>query len=346
LDAELPFAFESSPEPGAAPPPRDPAWTGLQIVIVILFTILAMLVVSIAAFLIWALAWRAAGSGIYPHRTYVMVALSLVGEAGGFAAGIAFFAFLLANVPGARFWQAIHWRRLKASTVGSLILSGAGLVIAVQLLSHVLPMPNQVPMDRLFTPRTAWLLVIYGVGLAPFFEEFFFRGLIYPSLRNTFASGFNAEEQHPWKMLVRLFGGLGLAGLGGWTLLMHAVAPARLSLGLMTVGAALLAALLVPAVYLGAAGWVAHRLAAWRQPELLAVLATGMLFGLMHGAQLGWSWAAVLLLALVGIFLTWVRAKTGSLMASWLVHCAYNGTLFLMTYFATQGFRHFGPGLN
>ncbi len=352
MDAELPFAFEPNPEPGAAPPappaPRDPAWTGLQTVIVILFTIVAILLVSVAAFLMWALAWRAEGTGIYPHRMFVLVAISLIGQVGGFAAGVGFFAFLLAGIPGTRFWQAVHWRRLPAAKIASLLLGGMGLMVSVQLLGHVLPVPNQVPMDRLFTPRTAWLLVVYGVGMAPFFEEFFFRGMIYPSLLATFDLGFNAEEQRAWRPLIRGLAGIGLLGAGLWLwrdlLLGPYAGGGRIELGVVTL--ALLAALAMPGIYLGAAGWVANRLAAWRRPELLAILVTGFFFGMMHAAQLGWSWAAVLLLVVVGVILTWVRASSGSVMASWLVHTAYNGTLFLVTYFATQGFRHFGPGVN
>ncbi|MGH9480630.1 MAG: CPBP family glutamic-type intramembrane protease, partial [Terriglobales bacterium] len=93
-------------------------------------------------------------------------------------------------------------------------------------------------------------------------------------------------------------------------------------------------------------GWGINLLARWRRPELLAILVTGLCFGLLHAAQLGWAWAAVLILVLVGIVLTAVRAVTGSLMASWLFHAAYNGTLFGVQYVVTQGFRHFPPGLH
>lgn len=346
MDAEFPFAQEPSPEPGAAPPPREPAWTGLEAVYTVLFAVVAMAIIWVTELLAFGIANRLVTGRQVPHPMFVAVAISLIGEAAGMAAGIGFFAYLLSNIPGTRFWRAIHWRRLPAGKVTTLLLSGAALMIGVQLLSHVLPMPSQVPMDRLFTPQTVWLLVIYGVGMAPFFEEFFFRGLIYPSFRSTFDLGFGAEEQRAWRPLVRLAGAAGLVASGLWLWRQRIIAPAYgIHAGWALGAAAGLAAVILPGVYLSAAGGLANRLAQWRQPELLAVLLTGALFGLMHGAQLGWSWAAVLLLTLVGVFLTWVRAKTDSVMASWLVHSAYNGTLFLVTYFATQGFRHFGPGL-
>jgi CAAX protease family protein len=69
------------------------------------------------------------------------------------------------------------------------------------------------------------------------------------------------------------------------------------------------------------------------------ILLTGAAFGIIHGAQLGYSWA-VLIIFLVGIALTAVRAVTKSVAASFLVHVGYNGTLSLLMYVVTGGFRH------
>jgi membrane protease YdiL (CAAX protease family) len=52
---------------------------------------------------------------------------------------------------------------------------------------------------------------------------------------------------------------------------------------------------------------------------------TGMLFGFMHAAQLGFALGQVALLILVGVVLTWVRARAGTVTASFFVHLGYNG---------------------
>jgi membrane protease YdiL (CAAX protease family) len=52
---------------------------------------------------------------------------------------------------------------------------------------------------------------------------------------------------------------------------------------------------------------------------------TGTLFGLMHAAQLWGGWGQIGLLILVGVVLTWVRARTGTVAASYFVHLGYNG---------------------
>lgn len=55
------------------------------------------------------------------------------------------------------------------------------------------------------------------------------------------------------------------------------------------------------------------------------VAVTGILFGLMHAAQLWGGWGQIALLILVGVVLTWVRARTGTVAASYFVHLGYNG---------------------
>jgi membrane protease YdiL (CAAX protease family) len=55
------------------------------------------------------------------------------------------------------------------------------------------------------------------------------------------------------------------------------------------------------------------------------VAITGTLFGLMHAAQLWGGWGQIALLILVGVALTWVRARTGTVAASYFVHLGYNG---------------------
>jgi len=70
------------------------------------------------------------------------------------------------------------------------------------------------------------------------------------------------------------------------------------------------------------------------------ILLTALPFGLVHFIQYGNSWGAVLIIFLVGVVLTTVRAKTKSVASSFLAHAGYNGTLMVLTALATDGFRH------
>jgi CAAX protease family protein len=72
---------------------------------------------------------------------------------------------------------------------------------------------------------------------------------------------------------------------------------------------------------------------------------TALPFAFMHGGQLAFSWAPLLMLFIVGTALTTVRAHAGSVAASVLVHAGYNATLFALLFFATDHFRHLDRAL-
>ena len=59
-----------------------------------------------------------------------------------------------------------------------------------------------------------------------------------------------------------------------------------------------------------------------------AVFATSALFTLVHGTQYDWRWQNLLLLLGVGAVFGTLRARTGSILPSTLVHASYNATLF------------------
>ena len=69
-----------------------------------------------------------------------------------------------------------------------------------------------------------------------------------------------------------------------------------------------------------------------------SVIVTGVLFGLMHGAQLGWTWGLVSILIVVGVIFTFARARTGSVLASFLLHLGYNFMIAAASILSTQGF--------
>jgi len=51
-------------------------------------------------------------------------------------------------------------------------------------------------------------------------------------------------------------------------------------------------------------------------------------FALLHGDQYAWTWQYVLLVALAGVAFGWLRYRTGSTMASALMHSTYNATFY------------------
>jgi membrane protease YdiL (CAAX protease family) len=70
--------------------------------------------------------------------------------------------------------------------------------------------------------------------------------------------------------------------------------------------------------------------------QVVAIGATSALFSGLHLSQYGSHWAILLLLFFVGAVLGLVRARTGSIKASTLVHASYNATFVVGMHFAQQ----------
>ena len=68
-------------------------------------------------------------------------------------------------------------------------------------------------------------------------------------------------------------------------------------------------------------------------------------FALLHMQQYGYCWAILLIIFGVGVVCGTVRAVTGSVGASFLVHAAYNATQMLIAITVTRGFTRMPKGL-
>jgi membrane protease YdiL (CAAX protease family) len=75
-----------------------------------------------------------------------------------------------------------------------------------------------------------------------------------------------------------------------------------------------------------------------------SIVVTGVLFGLMHGPQLGGAKSLIALLTFVGIVFTYVRSRTGSVFASYLMHVGYNSLIGLSLILETHGFTKMPTG--
>lgn len=328
--------------PPLLPPPdpaRDPAWRGLDVALIVLFTGLALIAAFILGITGLALLGPGGGHALEGFSPLTSLRFLLSVQAAAYGAGFLFAYFWLTRLYGVRFWRAIHWRKIPWSWAGGLIVIGIFLSVALEWLSHFLPIPKQLPIDRVFNPNTAWALTIFGAGIAPFFEEFIFRGLLYPSLRQSFGEGMSRAQARAWRPFL-------WAGAAA-TALIAAVAALEDSFrgrplrgpDIAFIVAGAVALLTVPILNGIAAAFRA--LSRWGQAEWLAIVTTGILFGLVHSPQLAGALWPVVLISIVGIVLTAARAFTGSLVSSWIIHCVYNSTIFLALFVATHGYHNF-----
>jgi membrane protease YdiL (CAAX protease family) len=94
------------------------------------------------------------------------------------------------------FWRTIGWRSLQTGTIPrrivylSLVLGGFSLSLLVQLASAAVQTKAKLPIQEYFQdPRSALLLMLMSILLAPLVEETIFRGYLYPVLARSFGVG-------------------------------------------------------------------------------------------------------------------------------------------------------------
>jgi uncharacterized protein len=82
------------------------------------------------------------------------------------------------------FFQGIHWNTETALRLRKQLFMTAAICFVLALVNGLLlPSPKNAPIDKIFrTPGAAWLLFIFGISFAPFFEEMIFRGFILPAM--------------------------------------------------------------------------------------------------------------------------------------------------------------------
>lgn len=248
------FDFSAQPMPAQAP--KDPPWSIGDVLLLAALSFVAVFILQAIALVI--------GTRLHPHMPVLDVAKNaryLVPPQ--LIAYLLIFAYMVALVRarGVPFWRGIRWDWPKSWIL--FLLGGLGVALFTQVVGSRLPMPKDTPFQQYFSDTTsAYLMAVMAVFFAPFMEEMFFRGFMFP-------------------VLARKLG------------------------------------------------------------TIASIFITAICFTLIHAQQLAVSWAPLLLIFIVGITLTLVRYRTGSVASSFLVHFGYNFSLLAVAFFASDHFRHF-----
>lgn len=254
--------------PSAESPAENPPFSGWD---VLLLAVIFFISINILVALALVVALRLHMDGITAqqlaaNRGALKILLEdarflLPTQLAAYAILLGFMAVIVRTHARRGFLEGVRWRWPSRSWP-NFILAGALLALVVSMATEFLPIPKSLPVDQFFRDATsAYLMSAFGILVAPFMEELFFRGFLYP-------------------VLARRIG------------------------------------------------------------ILLAIVLTAIAFALVHGAQLGYAWAPLLMLFIVGGILTLIRARTRSVASSVLLHIGYNATLFAVLYVGTNGFRH------
>jgi membrane protease YdiL (CAAX protease family) len=379
--------FEPPVEPVVSPPPvvlnpgaENPPWSGLDLLIVGLVLVASLFLFSSIAFVIVlhssiSKGMSAAELSKNPGPLVIVPSMTLA----YLAMLIAMYALVTRH--GQRpFWQTVGWRW--PGGLGWLGFLGAGAFLAVTLgeLSRLLPIPKSLPMDQFFqNAQGAYLMMIFGVAIAPLAEEMLFRGFLYPVLDRWLQTLFMTPRQvrrgciwiliiagwgyveHrlplAWSVLLAVVVFLAVGALVATRSLKSGERPSTVVLlpASTTVAWGLAAGaisghafgvattlLLVLAAVLGGFSMAPtpEASAAGKWGRVLAVLVTSVAFAMVHGEQLGQAWGPLLVLFVVGLVLTSTRVVTRSVTPGLLIHVGYNLMLFGVLYIGTDHFRH------
>ena len=245
-------------------------------------------------------------------------------------------------------WVDFIWFLLFA-VISSIVLTALVEMFAVAILHAPGPRthagealgPVVVVIGQVFWSGAALLYLFAMVRVRS--EDPFWRTIGWHGLRG-------AQESRTGRAFLFLSGGAGMAvivsvlgRLGGENnqLPIEKLFDSRLSVELLMVLGILIAPLVEETIFRG----FLYPLVARQFGVAVGIVVTGVVFGLMHAAQLWGGWSQIALLIGVGIVLTWVRARTGTVAASYLMHLGYNGLLFIGLFLATGGLRHFPAGV-
>jgi uncharacterized protein len=231
-------------------PPRDPAW---GIADVLALGAGTFLVINIAAtmFLIpMAAARHLSGQRELPLTLIAKAAIPA--EVIAYALLIAVTKIVLGmrghpNMLQTLRWNWPTWRRGLAFTALAM-----GCALAVVQVGSLFKIPPDLPIEEMMKDQfVANMFLIFGILPAPFVEELYFRGLLYPALQRKLGN-------------------------------------------------------------------------------IAAIVLTAAAFAGMHASQLASTLAPLVMLFIVGLILTVIRALSGSVAAAFLFHVVYNGSLFLL----------------
>ena len=249
------------------------------------------------------------------------------------AAAASFLIFpLFWNRP---FGQGVHFRaQIARSRWWMLAGIGVATSVVVQVLSNFLPIPKELPIDKFFThPLGVWLIAVFGVTVAPAFEELAFRGFLLPSLAS--AWDWVVQRARTPRRLPAAPPVVLQPAESEWqqqAAVYSTLSPSDGASVIQRVGTEL---------NFSTDGNFGPPDPQWSWPALVfSTIVTSIGFAMLHGAQLAHSFAPLCVLFAVSVVLCITRLRFHSLAASTVVHSMYNATIFVMLFIGTDGFRH------
>jgi len=156
--------------------PKNP-WSAADLVVFVVFFVITMLLLP--AGMVWL--WRFFDPGFQATELTAVDLVLVQGVMNLVLVG--FIAFLVRAVHGRSFLETIQWNRSYNYSTGFLAGLGATLAVSVLIVSSFFPPSTPPPIEKLLSSTSAmWIFAIFGIGVAPVFEEVIFRGFLFKVL--------------------------------------------------------------------------------------------------------------------------------------------------------------------
>jgi uncharacterized protein len=178
--ASEPPLFHSFTLPPAPPkPPRIPhlghLFIAIALAIIGLVVSIAFMAAGVHFHLFGVKSLLQSGTEIH----YILGSEAIIYLVALFTAMLVFPAIWSKSLFAGLQWNGATALHLRGRLVGTAFVC----FILAWLNGLLIPSPTNTPIEKVFrTPGAAWLLFAFGVTMAPFFEEIFFRGFLLPSL--------------------------------------------------------------------------------------------------------------------------------------------------------------------
>jgi membrane protease YdiL (CAAX protease family) len=207
------------PVSSAPPPPEDPAWNLIDVLIIFVFAILSLIAIGgLALAVAHSLPW-------FKNRNLADLAqdarVAVPAQTVAFLLVVAFMVVIVRLKRRRDFLTAISWKAPHGRVAILAVAGGVALAFFSEVFITLASkwVPKSLPIDKFFRDASsAYLLAFYGVLVAPFVEELLFRGFLYPALARrigvavsvlftaaTFAVIHQGQLAHAWVPLTWLF---------------------------------------------------------------------------------------------------------------------------------------------
>jgi len=178
--------FSSAP----SPPDENPPWNLWDVLGIVAFAVFAL-------FIIGSLTLGVAHSLPRFHKLKLAdlaqnTLLLISAQTVAYLLVVGFMVQIVRFKGGHDFLTAVSWNGPPRDQAFKALGGGAGMALLSSIFTAILSrwIPKSLPIDKFFSDTSsAYVIAIFGVIVAPFVEELFFRGFLYPALARPIGRG-------------------------------------------------------------------------------------------------------------------------------------------------------------